>query len=230
MDPKLKHMQQSWAENSTRYTDPIGITGRRPDETEFQITVNDVARKLDLSAHEITSILDVGCNNGYLLHRLNANAIYEIGVDFCFIPLTHARSTYPDALFCQAEAQHLPFPSDFFDRVLCYNMLHYLPSVESALDVCRECWRVLKRGGCMIVGDLFPREFQERIPEEKRQHWTNPARPFMHRMDNWLFIPVHDLITLFESLGASTKIMRQPEELPGFEYRLDVVVEKGESL
>lgn len=226
MDPKLRHMQQSWAENSARYTDPIGITGRRPDEHEFTAMVNDVSSKLNLREPNVRSILDVGCNNGYLLHRLNPGHLLAIGVDFCFPPLQHAHSRFHTASYCQAEAGQLPFRSDRFDRVLCYSMFHYLPNLDTAFAVCREMLRVLRPGGLMVIGDLLASECIDRIPDEDRKRWTDPNRSFMHCLDNWLFVPVYTIRDQFQSLGGTARIEQQTGLPHVTDYRLDMIVEK----
>jgi len=47
-----------------------------------------------------------------------------------------------------ADAEHLPFPDNFFDMVVGHAVLHHLPDVPTALS---EALRVLKPGGALVI-------------------------------------------------------------------------------
>lgn len=227
MDQRLKMMQDAWAENSKKYPDLIGITGRRPVEEEFDITVADVTVKLNLDEPGIDSILDVGCSNGYLLHRVSGEIANRFGVDFCQVPLVQAHSLFPEAHYCQADASVLPFQSHTFDRVLCYNMFHYLPSEDAGFKLCRELNRILKVNGRLLIGDIFTQEHKHLIPQDDFQRWSDPSRKFMHQIQNWLFMPVKEMQSVFNKLGSSAQILPQHPKTRSVDYRFDLVVMKG---
>ncbi|MBN1295601.1 class I SAM-dependent methyltransferase [bacterium] len=227
MDDHIRIMRRQWEINSETFRDRIGMTGRRPSEEEFQQTVRDLAVKIRVHDPGIRGVLDVGCNNGYLMKCLNPAASEIIGVDFCHLPLQDAQNINPAMRYVQGEITRLPFSDRRFDRVLCYNMFHYLPDMETALTACRELFRVLASGGRMVIGDLFTIEHRHLIPEADQTRWNSPDRPLMHQMKNWLFVSATGMVHLFTDLAAH-RVDLQPQagdiRCPG--YRYDLIVDK----
>jgi len=227
MDPHRKKMQTEWVDNTERYQDRIGMTGRRPVPDEFDATVVDLREKFDLQDPLIRSILDVGCNNGYLLKRLSHASSFRVGIDFCYEPLTFAAKENPDIFFMQAEISQLPFQQESFDRVLCYNMYHYLPSPEAGFEAAFEIYRVLKNGGQMLIGDVFTAEHRHLIPDEDKKRWNDLSRPFLHRMENWMFMPIYQLQAALEAIGADVLTIPQSGKIRCPGYRYDLLARKG---
>jgi len=220
-------MRKEWNHNTRTYRDPIGMTGRRPDAKEFRETLRDVASKFAVSDPAVESILDVGCNNGYLMKCLNSKAALRVGIDFCLPPLLEGRRLHPGMMFVQGEITHLPVPDKLFDRVLCYNMFHYLQSQDAGLAAGRELYRVLKPGGRLLIGDLFTAEHRDLIPAEDRERWDSPERPYMHRISNWMFISINALRAMFESLNPrNIDVVPQHGDIRCPGYRYDIVVDK----
>ena len=54
----------------------------------------------------------------------------------------------------QCEAACLPFKENYFDRVLCYNVFQYFPGRKYAGEVIKELFRVTKKGGIIMIGDV----------------------------------------------------------------------------
>ncbi len=227
MNSHRKIMQEEWKDNTHRYTDPIGMTGRRPDQKEFSATVEDIRSKFDLSNCPHNRILDVGCNNGYLLSRLNPNAKHLIAIDFCLTPLRSGKAKFEAIDFIQGDISNLPFKKDSFDRVLCYNMFHYLPTQKHARDATTELFRVLAPRGILLIGDIFVEECKHLIPIDDIKRWDDPERPFMHRISNWLFVSLKDLQHHLLTLGAETvEIHGQKQDVRCSGYRFDLIVKK----
>ena len=130
------------------------------------ITVN--FEKLDIKPGY--RVLDIGCGPGR--HTCGAYAyknIVAIGADLCFKDLLEAkeRLQYHDDIgehgggcwgLLTADIKSLPFPDDFFDMVICSEVLEHIPDHEIAAD---EIVRVLKPGKNLAVS--VPRYFPERI-------------------------------------------------------------------
>jgi SAM-dependent methyltransferase len=106
-------------------------------------------------------VLDVGCGRGEILvacARLGADAF---GIDYAPVALALAtqslaaeqtadRPAPGETGVAQADAKRLPFPNDFFDRVLMFDVVEHLFPWELALALA-EVRRVLKPGGAFIV-------------------------------------------------------------------------------
>jgi SAM-dependent methyltransferase len=227
MDAYRKIMQKEWTNNSRKYRSSIGMTGRKPNEKEFSAVVKDISSKFDLHSSTINRLLDVGCNNAYLLNCLNPQARDLFGIDFCSESLHEARKLMPNLNVLHAEICKLPFIENSFDRVLCYNMFHYLPSQNVALEAASELFRVLSPGGAMLIGDLFVEECKNRIPQSLMDYWNSHDRPFMHRPENWFFVSLEALTTFFHNKKASdVRVYEQAGEIRCSGFRRDLVVFK----
>lgn len=93
------------------------------------------------------SVLDVGCGTGEQLRRL-AGRFACSGCDPSTGMLAYARRNNPEVAFECAEAEHLPYPDDAFDAVLCIEVVRYLEQPERALA---ELYRVLRPGGLCLL-------------------------------------------------------------------------------
>jgi ubiquinone/menaquinone biosynthesis C-methylase UbiE len=101
------------------------------------------------------SVLEIGCGTGFfivnlwqagLVERAFATDISPGMVEVC---RRNARAVgLVDLEARVADAERLPFPDDTFDLVVGHAVLHHLPDVPAAL---RECRRVLKPGGALVV-------------------------------------------------------------------------------
>jgi len=102
-------------------------------------------------------VLDLGCGNGRLLQIFQAIDIDYIGVDSSKKLIEIAQKTYPNARFQVVDALHLPFPTNYFDKVYSIAVLHHIPSTELRLEFLEGVKRVLRPGGLLIltVWDLW---------------------------------------------------------------------------
>ena len=103
-------------------------------------------------------ILDLGCGTATLtLHIKRAHPDAEVlGLDGDAKVLQIARAKAAEAdlvlVLNQGTAFQLPYPDDFFDRVLSSLLLHHLTH-ENKRRTLREVFRVLRRGGEFHVAD-----------------------------------------------------------------------------
>jgi cyclopropane fatty-acyl-phospholipid synthase-like methyltransferase len=102
-------------------------------------------------------VLDVGCGRGEILRhcaRLGADAY---GIDYAPVALEMASKVLADErdapgkmVVARSDAKRLPFPNDYFDRVLMFDVVEHLFPWE--LETClAEVQRVLTPGGIFIV-------------------------------------------------------------------------------
>lgn len=100
-------------------------------------------------------ILDVGCGDGTLaveLWRHGANvAGVDPNADIVEEAIAKAGSVGAGVAFAVAAGERLPFADASFDRVLAKTVLCF---VEDAEIVFREMARVLRPGGCLVIGEL----------------------------------------------------------------------------
>ncbi len=95
-------------------------------------------------------ILDVGCGRGSFTRKLEDKGFEVVGVEPASELVREAKVINKDIQFIQADAASLPFTDDYFDYVLCIEVLEHIPDAESAL---REMARVLKKRGTFVLID-----------------------------------------------------------------------------
>jgi SAM-dependent methyltransferase len=80
----------------------------------------------------ITKLLDVGCGKGDIVNTLLKShaTFHPIGIDGSFSP--HRFLQVP---FIQALLPELPFPREYFDMVLCLQVLEHLDPIRYALSI-----------------------------------------------------------------------------------------------
>ena len=101
-------------------------------------------------------VLDLGCGTGRYCALLAKRGATVVGVDPSWGMLEQARQKIDPA--CHFDLYHgtlaeAGFPDEQFDLVVSALTLSHLPVLEPTL---RECARVLKRGGRMVISDLHP--------------------------------------------------------------------------
>ena len=102
-------------------------------------------------------VLDVGCGRGEILRHTTALGARAYGIDYAAaavqlsgrIAAQQAMEDHPVGIY-QASALYLPFPDNFFDRILLLDIVEHLypPELAAALT---EVWRVLKPGGRIVI-------------------------------------------------------------------------------
>lgn len=95
--------------------------------------------------------LDLGCGNGRFIELFKEQNIEYFGVDNSERLIKIAKERYPQETFQTVDALNLPFPDNFFDKVLCVAVLHHIPSDEYRIRFLSEAKRVLKPGGALIL-------------------------------------------------------------------------------
>ncbi len=93
-------------------------------------------------------ILDVGCGSGTIVKRLLKKGKKTIGIDIGKKFVDFCKSKYKSAVFCEADAQFLPFSNKCFDTIVCSEVIEHLENPEKAL---KEFNRVLRPRGKLIL-------------------------------------------------------------------------------
>ena len=99
---------------------------------------------------ENKTVLDLGCNRGYLLHSfLQHNKFTAIGADLVSYYLNDARREYGDSIqFIQTTPTSIPLPDNSVDVVYTIDTVEHLSQPK---ELFMEVFRVLKPGGQCLV-------------------------------------------------------------------------------
>lgn len=101
-------------------------------------------------------VLDAGCGDGTLARAAackGAARVCGCDLDPRMVGKARATANRDDMTIDLAVArlQALPFPDNTFDVVTCITVLTFVPD---AIQAVREMARVLRPGGCLVIGDL----------------------------------------------------------------------------
>jgi len=149
-------------------------------------------------------ILDIGCGSGrHTCAASRLEKVVVIGSDVSLKDVKEARNrlVYEESLGCQrggywatlvSDITGLPFPDDYFDMVICSEVLEHIPDQERAI---KEMTRVLKPGGDLVVS--VPRYLPERIcwALSKSYHQATNGHIRIYRKK--------ELLDLLESSGST---------------------------
>lgn len=108
-------------------------------------------------------MLDIGCGKGETVNFLNQTfGLDAIGLDQSAVLIEQAKKAYPELTFKKGDADFLEFPSCSFDGVV---MECVLSLCDNRAETLHEIWCVLKKGGKLILSDLYLRN-----PEKQGTH------------------------------------------------------------
>ncbi len=97
-------------------------------------------------------LLELGCGIGIDATSLAEKGFRVTGVDLTQAALNTAllreRRESRGVRYCMADGEALPFPSDYFDCVYSFGVLHHTPSMQTAVN---EVHRVLRPGGICVA-------------------------------------------------------------------------------
>ncbi len=115
-------------------------------------------------------IADIGAGTGFISEGLRDGPVSIIAIDLSKEMLQQMQSKFPNAHnidYRVGEANHLPVKDGIVDYALANMYLHH---VEDPARAVREIYRILNRGGRLILTDLDSHEF-EFLKEEQHDVW-----------------------------------------------------------
>jgi len=145
------------------------------------------------SAHEIHSVLDIGCGDGVHVQELLRSGLqFDVaGLDLSLQGLVNAAQLPGEWLPIHADAQSLPFADESFDAVISFGVHAYLDEPEVGIT---EAVRVVRPGGLVglwiapppagAAGKLFSmaRQVVPRLPRWFQITLANALVPFLGLM------------------------------------------------
>ncbi|PIU55386.1 MAG: hypothetical protein COS88_04685 [Chloroflexi bacterium CG07_land_8_20_14_0_80_51_10] len=120
-------------------------------------------------------VLDVATGTGFLASSLCQVAAGVIVTDLTAPMLEQARAKVgnrANASFALADAEHLPFASEFFNAVTCRVAFHHFPHPQAAL---REMARVCDSKGRIIIMDIVSSEDEAKSEYHNRMERLRDA-------------------------------------------------------
>lgn len=107
------------------------------------------------------TVLEIGCGIGYgtelISRHFQPQEIYGVDLDEKMIEMAKKRNPSPHIHFQVGNITHLEFPSESFDGIFDFTILHHVKDWRTALD---ETARVLKPKGLLHIEDLSIESFQ----------------------------------------------------------------------
>ncbi len=94
-------------------------------------------------------VLDAGCGTGYLLHYIMDEKGKGYGIDISHDAIGLAKRSFPQHSFRQGSLTKLPYPSNYFDKIYCFNVIEHIADQKKAMQELR---RVLKPNGTIVLG------------------------------------------------------------------------------
>lgn len=173
----------------TAYDDPIALL-RAENEAKFPWILERIPQK--------GTLLDVGCGAGFLTNRMALEGFQVTGVDLSQESLAVAgRYDKTKAVrYVQADACHLPFPSESFDVVTTLDFLEHVPNPS---DVIKECARVLRPGGMFFYHTFNRNPLAHLVVIKLVEKLVNNTPANMHVIE--LFIKPSELLDYCEEAG-----------------------------
>ncbi len=108
-------------------------------------------------------VLEIGCGSGAMWERVREKIPNAWNITLTDYSFGMAQTVQQKFLafrfsFLQSDAQHIPFPNEFFDGVFANHMLYHIPNLDRALAEIRH---VLKRGGTLYAATNGAKHLRE---------------------------------------------------------------------
>ncbi len=162
---------------STLYTEEYFLTACEGYDEFIETEGQHLSRRLHdaFKVAEVVPgmrILDVGCGRGEIIRHCMSRGIEAYGIDYAEVAtlmtrdviLSQREATGKEqpvaAGVCRSDAKLLPFTSDYFDRVLLFDVVEHLFPWELELAL-KETQRILKPDGRLVVHTAPNRWYDE---------------------------------------------------------------------
>ena len=118
------------------------------DSRGYQRVVSEFQQYL--APNKNLKVLDVGCGTGTFT-AMFLNLGFELyGLDISRICIEYARNKYSNIQFEQGDIEDTRFEDSSFDVILLSGILHHFPDMARVVE---ECYRILRKGGCILAYD-----------------------------------------------------------------------------
>ena len=163
--PNQRSAKEYWEEEAVSSDDPLKVSRTLPADTpRFIINIfNEFEANVARFCFEgsFGLVLDAGCGTGEILIQAlrvcPELTVNYVGLDFSenMLKIAYERAKVESNVsFFQGSATSLPFKDNTFDRIVSSGVIPYLASLQEVVVLTKECYRILKPGGVLII-DAF---------------------------------------------------------------------------
>ena len=182
-------MPDTDAEQKARVQDYFSRTAESYVTSTSHRTGPDLKRLIELGEWDIPQqALDIATGGGHTALAVAPHVAKITVSDLTPTMLETARTFIlsqgvTNAVFVEAEAEHLPFPDASFDRVTCRIAPHHFPDIAQAV---REVGRVLKAGGLfLLIDNIAPSDPELDLFMNKIEKWRDPSHGRACTSEEW---------------------------------------------
>src|SRR5580700_234873 len=206
----LEQIREFWAQQAREHGQAPAASWS--DRMVMELEIREISGRLSDGDH----VLDVGCANGFSTIRFAEQRSVQIrGLDYIPEMVEQARSrlaAFPGRLqgavqFAQGDVTALPEPSEAYDKVVVIRVIINLGEWSRQARGLRECARVLKTGGTLLLSEATLQGWQ-RLNQFRREWGMDdiPMPAFNQYLDQESVVSsVSDRLQLVEILNfAST--------------------------
>jgi ubiquinone/menaquinone biosynthesis C-methylase UbiE len=137
----IRELYNNFIVKLQEFTYTIGATKRIQVMSEY----------IDIRPSDI--LLDIGGNTGKITEAYSKNCKEVIVLEPKHNVIEYGMSHRPHIKFIEGEAENIPLPGEYFDKVVASASFHHFSDQDKALE---EVKRVLKLGGKMIILEIDP--------------------------------------------------------------------------
>ena len=172
---------------------PEDLFKRIQNPAQFQIELNAMLSQL-ITENGYKTAIEVGCEAGTSSAMLDKSievTLLDLNDDIIKLDQEAYATTYPNFKYCVADMFAMPFENESFDLVFNAGVIEHFDFDDRARAI-KEYWRVLKKGGTMVIA--FP------------NHYSLPYRfAYLVRTitKKWIFPPENKMYNLKKELQAS---------------------------
>lgn len=191
---KLLNIEKMWDESARDSSNRMKAVhfvenGRPLAETIYDDIFKQINQFMTFASSDY--VLEVGTGAGLLLERIAAKVAMAYGTDISdemlkLVPHSNNISV------SKMESDKLQFADQSFDKVICYSVFQYFPNVEYAHKCFSELVRVCKKGGTIIVGDVFNGYLKEVFLREQKPSLRQRAHESIVQMTRLILNKSHD--------------------------------------
>jgi len=174
----LEEIRDFWTRQAAEYGQSPSVSWS--DHRVIEMEIRELVRRLD----DGDKVLDVGCANGFSTIQLASQKAIEIrGLDYLPEMIEQARasmrslpSSMPGKIdFDVGNIMAIPEPSGVYDKVVVIRVLINLGEWSNQLTALRECARVLKPGGVLLLSEATIQGWSKL--NDLRREWGLPDIP-----------------------------------------------------